>query len=278
MAENAQLRRSAAELSAECEKYKKTANDLSVETDKLRMGLKKLTVQFNQRQEDVGKLVQNNKVMDQEVKDQANYISKVHSDNSRLCAENSQLKRQQDDSTREKAQLWEQNRGLKSQLNEARGIIEMLSGEEQMNKQHRSELMRENDSLRQLAEELKRKLEESVENSGRAAQEYEMTRNRENVKVQSCLEESRRLKEEVAKLKVDKERLKVMVELMLVGRDECHNRSNKSPQRGKAQKEGGRDEKAHRGDKESQTLERRYHSHRFLNYQAPTCLHSQATY
>eukprot|EP00826_Nyctotherus_ovalis_P023481 TRINITY_DN1803_c0_g1_i1.p1 TRINITY_DN1803_c0_g1~~TRINITY_DN1803_c0_g1_i1.p1 ORF type:complete len:235 (-),score=62.72 TRINITY_DN1803_c0_g1_i1:465-1169(-) len=234
MAENMQVMRNIAELSDECEKHKKTANDLSVEADKLRMGMKKLTVQFNQRQEDVNKLLQNNKVMDQEIKDQANYISKVHSDNNRLCAENSQLKKLQDDCTRENAQLWEQNRGFKSQLNETKGIIEMLSGEEQVIKKHRDELMKENENLRQFVEELKRKLEESVENSGRVVQEYEMTRNHENKKMQNTLEENRRLKEEVAKLKVDKEKLKVMAGFILVGRDECHNRSDKSSQRGKA--------------------------------------------
>ena len=58
------------DLKAECERQKKAYSDLSNETEKLTMNLKKITTQLNQRQEDINKLVQNNKVMDQEIKDQ----------------------------------------------------------------------------------------------------------------------------------------------------------------------------------------------------------------
>lgn len=210
MAENVQLRRNSTDLNAECERHKKSANDLVTEAEKLRMNIKKLSTQLNQRQEDINKLAQNNKVMDQEIKDQTNYISKIHSDNNRISAENSQLKKLHDDCMKENAQLWEQNKGLKSQLNEAKGMIEALNNDVQISKQHISELMPENDNLRQYADDLKRKLEQSIDDNKKVIQDYDVIKAQDSIKIQTCLEENRRLKEEVAKLKIDKEKLKVL--------------------------------------------------------------------
>jgi chromosome segregation ATPase len=210
MAENVQLRRSATELNAECEKHKKTNDGLSSEADKLRMSVKKLSVQLNQKQEDINKLAQNNKVMDQEIKDQNSYIAKLHSDNNRISNENSQLKKLQDDYMKESAQLWEQNKGLKSQLNEARGMIEVLNNDIEVSKQHINDLMPENENLRQYVDELKRKLEQAMDDNRKVMQDYEVVKAQDTTKMQICVEENRRLKEEVGKLKVDKEKLKVV--------------------------------------------------------------------
>lgn len=204
-----QLRRSATELKAECEKHKRGNSDLATEIEKLRMSLKKATAQVTQRQEDLNKLVQNNKVMDQEIKDQTGYIEKLHAENNRLCAENSQLKKLHDDSMKENSQLWEQNKGLKSQLNEARGAVEELNGEMQMHKQHINDLMPENESLRRYADDLKTKLEQAIDDNKKLAQDNEVIKAQDSVRLQSSADENRRLKEEIGKLKINNEKLKV---------------------------------------------------------------------
>lgn len=210
MAENVQLRRSATDLKADCEKQKRANSELAAEMDKLKLSLKKLTAQLNQRQDDINKLAQNSKVMDQEIKDQAGYIEKLHADNSRLCTENSQLKKLQDNSMKENAQLWEQNKGLKSQLNEARGAVEELSGEMQIHKQHVDELMPENENLRRYVDDLKGKLEMAIDDNKKLVQDAEVIKAQDSVKLQSSLDENRRLKDEVNKVKINNEKLKVL--------------------------------------------------------------------
>lgn len=221
-----QLRRNATELNAECERYKKSVNDLSTEMDKLKMNIKKLTAQLNQRQEDINKLTQNSKVMDQEIKDQTSYITKIHSDNDRLCTENSQLKKLHDDCMKENAQLWEQNKGLKSQLNETRGMVEMLNNEIQISKQHIESLIPENENLRRFADDLKRKLEQAVDDNKKLVQDQEIIKAQDSIKLQSSLEENKRLKDEIGKLKINNDKLRVFSLSIIIERVQRTSRRN----------------------------------------------------
>ena len=216
MTENIQLGRNATELNAECERQKRITNELSCELDKLKLNMKKLSIQLNQRQEDINKLVQNNKAMDQEIKDQNNYINKLHTDNNRISNENSQLKKLQDDYMKENAQLWEENKGLKLKFNEAKGMIEVLNNDIELSKQHINALIPENDNIRQYADELKSKLEQVMDENKKMVQDYEVMKEQDAIKVQTCVKENKRLKEEVNKLKIDKEKLKVSVWFLII--------------------------------------------------------------
>lgn len=216
MSENVQLRRATTDLKAESEQQKKATNDLTTEADKLRMNLKKITTQFNQRQEDINKLIQNNKVMDQEIKDQTSYIEKIHAANDRMTAENSQLKKLQEDCMKENAQLWEQNKGLKSQLNEARGVVEELNNEIQINKGHLDSLMPENENLRHYADDIKQKLEQTIDDNKKLIQDQDVIRAQESIKLQSSMDESKRLKDEIIKYKKENEKLKVL-KIIIIG-------------------------------------------------------------
>lgn len=211
MAENIQLRRDVIELKTECEKYKKISSDSAVESDKLNANIKKLMAQVKQRQEDINKLSQNTKVMEQETKDLENYMEKLKANNDRLVAENSQIKSMHDDYMKENSQLWEQNKGLKSQLNERNAIIEEQNNEIQMHKEQIDNLAPENDKLHQIADDLKRQLDQAFDDNKRIIDEGEVLRAQQSIKLQSTLDDNKKLKDDVSKLKMDNERLKVII-------------------------------------------------------------------
>lgn len=210
MAENIQLRRDVIEVKTECEKYKKISNDSAVEFDKLNANIKKLMTQLKQKQEDISKLTQNTKVMEQEIKDQESYIEKLRSNNDRLGVENSQIKSMHDEYMKENSQLWGQNKELKSQLNEKNAIIDEQNSEIQIHKDQVDNLVPENDRLQQMADNLKRQLEQAFDDNKRIIDEGEVSRAQQSIKLQSTLDDNKKLKDDVNKLKMDNERLKVI--------------------------------------------------------------------
>lgn len=218
MAENIQLRRDVIEFKTESENNKKIINDLTVESGKLNANTKKLTMQLKQGQDSLNKLAQNTKVMEQEIKDQTSYIDKLRSNNENLLAENSQLKGMHDNFTKESSQLWEQNKQLKSQLNETRGIIEELTNEVQIQKEHIDGLIPENDKLHHIVDELKREIEQSNENNRKIISDQDVAKAQQNIKFQSAIDETNRLKTEITKVKMDNERLRVLYK-QIIGRN-----------------------------------------------------------
>jgi len=209
MAENIQQRREVIDLKTECEKYKKISNDSSMEIEKLNSNIKKLTTQVKQRQEDISKLSQNAKVIDQEIKDHKSYIEKIKTNNDRLCSENSQLKTLHDEYMKENAQLWEQNKSLKSQLNERNGIIEELNNGLQLHKDQIDNLAPANERMHHMVEDLKRQLDQAIDDYKKVAEEGEVLRAQQSIKLQSMFDENKKLKDDVNKLKLDNERQKV---------------------------------------------------------------------
>lgn len=209
MTEGVKLRSDATELSSDCERYKKTINDLNDENEKLKANIRKLTGQLTQKQDETNKLIQNNKVLEQEIKDQTGYIDKINLNNEKLFAENSQLKKLYDDCVKETGTLWEENKGLKSHLNEAQGTIEELNNIVQANQQQINELLPENENLRHFNDDIKGKLSQTIEDNKKFIQDRDIMEAQNAIKVQASFEEVKRLNEEIMKLKTDNERLKV---------------------------------------------------------------------
>lgn len=209
MAENVQLRRDATSSKAECERLKKSVSDGALESGRQEAAVRKLSAQLSQRQEEMNKMAQNAKVMGEEVKDQANYIERLQENYNRLCAENSQLKKMQDDYMKETAEAWEQNKQLKSQLNETRGMLEGVSSELQITKEHLDSVLPENENLRHVIDELKAKLEQAIDDNKKLVEEQDMIISQDSLKLQSSADACKSLREEVGRLKTDNERLKV---------------------------------------------------------------------
>lgn len=209
MAENVQLRRDVTNLKADYEKLKKKVSDDALEIDRQNATIKKWSAQANQKQEELNKAVQNIKVLSQETKDQESFIEKLQEKYNRLCVENSQIKKVQDDYIKENANLWEQNKQIKSQLNEARGIIEGLNGELQITKEHLSTLLPENENLRLALNEFKAKLDQAIEDNKKLIEDHEVIIAQNSIKLQSSLDTCKQLKDEVGKFKAENEKLKV---------------------------------------------------------------------
>ena len=211
MSETVKLRSDVTEYSSNCENYRKNISALSEEGSKLRGNIAKLTSQISVRQEEINKLTQNNRVMVQEIKDQKSYIEKLNLNADKLCTENSQLKKFYDDYAKENSKLWEQNKGLKSQLNEASGTIEELNNVIQVNQQQINNIMPENENLRHFVDDLKEKLDQSIEENKKIVQEQDVFKAQAAIKQQSSIDELKRLNDEIAKLKLENERLKVIL-------------------------------------------------------------------
>jgi chromosome segregation ATPase len=210
MGENIQLKRDVTTLRADCEKLKKVINDSNLEIEKQNSVNKKLNAQINQRQEELNKAMQNMKVMTEEIKDQTVYIGTIQDNYNRLCIENSQVKKMQNDYVRENAEVLEQNRQIKSQLNETRGVIEGLNEELQLTKEHLNTILSENENLHHTLNELKPKLDQSIDDNKRLVEDNEMAVAQNSIKLQTFLSTMKRLQDEVGKLKVENEKLKVI--------------------------------------------------------------------
>lgn len=209
MAESVQLRGDVASLKADCEKLKKKVIDDELEIGRQNAAIKKLNTQVNQRQEELNKAAQNTKVMGQEIKDQESFIEKLQENYNRLCVENSQIKNLQDNYVKENASLWEQNKETKSQLNEARGVVEGLNEELQITKEHLTTLLPENESLHLALNEFKAKLEQSIEENKRLVEDCGVMVAQNSIKMQSSLDACKQLKDEIGKFKAENEKLKV---------------------------------------------------------------------
>eukprot|EP00826_Nyctotherus_ovalis_P015572 TRINITY_DN1443_c0_g1_i4.p1 TRINITY_DN1443_c0_g1~~TRINITY_DN1443_c0_g1_i4.p1 ORF type:complete len:286 (+),score=72.35 TRINITY_DN1443_c0_g1_i4:1075-1932(+) len=209
MAENIQLRRDATSLKAECEKLKKVVSDGALESGRQESAVKKLGAQLSQRQEEMNRMAQNAKVMSEEIKDQASYIEKMQENYNRLCMENSQLKKIQDDYMKESAEAWEQNKQLKSQLNETRGMLEGVNSELQMTKEHLDSVLPENENLRHVVDELKAKLDQAIDDNKKLVEEQDVIISQDSLKLQSSMDACKGLTEEVGRLRTDNEKLKV---------------------------------------------------------------------
>eukprot|EP00826_Nyctotherus_ovalis_P015574 TRINITY_DN1443_c0_g1_i7.p1 TRINITY_DN1443_c0_g1~~TRINITY_DN1443_c0_g1_i7.p1 ORF type:complete len:338 (+),score=119.86 TRINITY_DN1443_c0_g1_i7:1075-2088(+) len=208
MAENIQLRRDATSLKAECEKLKKVVSDGALESGRQESAVKKLGAQLSQRQEEMNRMAQNAKVMSEEIKDQASYIEKMQENYNRLCMENSQLKKIQDDYMKESAEAWEQNKQLKSQLNETRGMLEGVNSELQMTKEHLDSVLPENENLRHVVDELKAKLDQAIDDNKKLVEEQDVIISQDSLKLQSSMDACKGLTEEVGRLRTDNEKLK----------------------------------------------------------------------
>lgn len=252
MVENVKLRNDATDLSAEVERQRKTISDFTAECDKLKGSVKKLGLQLSQLQETASKLGQNNKMMEQEIKDQTNYIEKVHSNCDRLGSENTQLKKHHDEAMKENASLWEQNRTLKSQLNEAHGAIEELNNVIHGNQEQINGLIPENESLRQFTNEIQEKFYQVEEENKKLIQDQDILKAQNAIKLQGAIEESKRLSDELAKAKSDNEKLKVPLHSR-IGRNPRHPRQPEGAQRGTQKAQGNEDEERRRRTQTKET-------------------------
>jgi len=210
--ENVQLKRNVTSLKIDCEKLKKAIDDSNTEAEKQNAVIKKLNTQINQKQNELSKATQNVKVMSEEIKDQTANVGKIQDSYNRLRIENSQIRKVQDEYVKENTEILEKNKQIKSQLNEAKGIIDGLSEELELTKKHLNSVLPENENLHHILNDFKAKLDQSIDDNKKLVEDKEMITAQNSIKFQSSLSTIKKLQDEVGKLKVENERLKVILE------------------------------------------------------------------
>ena len=113
--ENAQLKRSLANLKTDLDKARKELNDSTLEIDKLKFNAK---TQSMRHQDEISKVNQTNRNLDQELKEKNSYIDRMKSNTERLNGENTKIRKLCDEQIKENTNLKEKNRKLKTLLNE----------------------------------------------------------------------------------------------------------------------------------------------------------------
>jgi uncharacterized coiled-coil DUF342 family protein len=209
LSENRRLESKVTELKTECDSYKKSFNDTKTDNNKLHLHIKHLLSQAEQYQRKLERLSQCERTMQDSLRSSMDSIQQIEVENTRLTAENEELKKQQVEYMNERSVLISQSNDLKLQLIKTQQLTEELNNEMLIHKEHIEATIPKTEELQQYANKLRQELIEIKESNKNEREEYEIERKKFNDKLKELMKVNRKYVKEIETLGLDNKKLKV---------------------------------------------------------------------
>lgn len=207
--ENSRLVNSVTELRTECDGCKKALSDAKMDNNKLHLHIKNLLSQSEQYQRKIERLTQGERAMQEKVRSCMDSVQQTELANTKLTAENEELKKQQVNSMQFQSQLAAQSNSLKLRLVKAQQLNEELNNELLIHREQIETAMGSNEELQQYASKLRQELNKAQEESRKVGEEYRTEKEKSGEKVKELVERNRKLAKELETLRLDNTKLKV---------------------------------------------------------------------